>query len=437
MSNEVRGDQRIDRNLIVGGYFEIEEEQIVSAPSSNRLRIHKKTGDDNLYLISSSGSVFPLVSNLSSTSSSGILLISKGGTGLSTTPSNGQLLIGNGTGYSLATLTEGTGVTIVNSAGSITISSTGGGGSSSGSVYIGTPKRISSVDFGNSFTVVGNTTSGSATISSLTSTSRILPGMTITGTNIPSGTVVSSITSSTAIVVSQSSTGTTSSVTFTFNAPINTPITLYTVPASTYTQICKLNVINRNANTANVFIGHGGISVENYIASGMLVLPNETKQITFPGFQPTDILKVSSDISDVNFLLTGFEGSTAINQQKLASFYIDGSTYTVNTDYVMYISSGAISASIIVCNEATASSTNIRTALINGNSVVVGSGIAEGSNSFYKSDYIIFDDTLLNSETKIFEGDNSLVGFIDMSTNQSIVVRASTAGTNFILWRAQ
>jgi hypothetical protein len=51
-----------------------------------------------------------------------------GGTGLTTTPANGQLLIGNGSGYSLATLTAGLNVTITNSAGGITIASSGGGG---------------------------------------------------------------------------------------------------------------------------------------------------------------------------------------------------------------------------------------------------------------------------------------------------------------------
>jgi hypothetical protein len=43
-----------------------------------------------------------------------------GGTGLTAIPTNGQLLIGNGTGYTLSTLTAGTGLTITNAAGSIT-----------------------------------------------------------------------------------------------------------------------------------------------------------------------------------------------------------------------------------------------------------------------------------------------------------------------------
>ncbi|MEJ5286016.1 MAG: hypothetical protein WHV60_02250 [Bacteroidota bacterium] len=53
---------------------------------------------------------------------SGVLPISKGGTGNSTTPGSGQILIGNGIGFSLNTITAGTGIQITNGAGSITIS---------------------------------------------------------------------------------------------------------------------------------------------------------------------------------------------------------------------------------------------------------------------------------------------------------------------------
>jgi hypothetical protein len=50
--------------------------------------------------------------------------VAYGGTGLTATPSNGQLAIGNGTGYSLATLSAGTNVTITNTSGGIQISAT-------------------------------------------------------------------------------------------------------------------------------------------------------------------------------------------------------------------------------------------------------------------------------------------------------------------------
>ena len=53
------------------------------------------------------------------------LSVAQGGVGTGSTPTNGQLLIGNGTGYTLATLTAGSGVTVTNSAGGITIAATG------------------------------------------------------------------------------------------------------------------------------------------------------------------------------------------------------------------------------------------------------------------------------------------------------------------------
>ena len=55
------------------------------------------------------------------------LAVIYGGTGLTSTPNNGQLLIGNGTGYTLSALTAGTNVTISTGAGSITISAVTGG----------------------------------------------------------------------------------------------------------------------------------------------------------------------------------------------------------------------------------------------------------------------------------------------------------------------
>jgi hypothetical protein len=45
--------------------------------------------------------------------------VSKGGTGLTSAPSNGQLPIGNGTGYTLKTLTAGNNITVTNTSGDI------------------------------------------------------------------------------------------------------------------------------------------------------------------------------------------------------------------------------------------------------------------------------------------------------------------------------
>jgi hypothetical protein len=49
------------------------------------------------------------------------LPIANGGTAVTTTPTNGQLLIGNGTNYTLSTLTAGTNMSVTNTAGTITL----------------------------------------------------------------------------------------------------------------------------------------------------------------------------------------------------------------------------------------------------------------------------------------------------------------------------
>jgi len=84
----------------------------------------------------------PASGNMAATTSipvanaTGTLAVVNGGTGLTSTPANGALDIGNGTGFTRTTLTAGTNVTITNGSGSITIASSGGGspGGSSGQI---------------------------------------------------------------------------------------------------------------------------------------------------------------------------------------------------------------------------------------------------------------------------------------------------------------
>lgn len=81
----------------------------------------------------------------------GTLAVANGGTGLTSTPSNGQLDIGNGSGFTRATLTAGSGISITNGAGSISIAATGGG-------------TVTSVATGNGLSGGTITTSGTLTI---------------------------------------------------------------------------------------------------------------------------------------------------------------------------------------------------------------------------------------------------------------------------------
>lgn len=57
----------------------------------------------------------------------GVLAVGYGGLGITTTPSNGQIPIGNGTNYTAATITPGDGISISNGSGTITIAATGSG----------------------------------------------------------------------------------------------------------------------------------------------------------------------------------------------------------------------------------------------------------------------------------------------------------------------
>jgi hypothetical protein len=95
-----------------------------SASPTERMRI-TSTGLVNIPGLTASKVIFTDASdNLTSTGTVGV---DQGGTG-QTTYTNGQLLIGNTTGNTLtkATLTAGTGITVTNGAGSITIAATAG-----------------------------------------------------------------------------------------------------------------------------------------------------------------------------------------------------------------------------------------------------------------------------------------------------------------------
>ena len=122
-----------------------------------------------------------------------------GGTGLTATPSNGQLPIGNGSGYSLATLTAGTNVSISNTAGGITISATpsaggsvtsvSGSGGTTGLTLTGGPITVSGTLTLGGTLIVANGGTGATTLTgyvygngtSAMSASTTIPNAAITG----------------------------------------------------------------------------------------------------------------------------------------------------------------------------------------------------------------------------------------------------------------
>jgi len=129
----------------------------------------------------------------------GTLAVANGGTG-QTTYTNGQLLIGNTTGNTLtkATLTQGTGITITNSTGAITVAN-------SGVTSVGGTGTVNGLSLSGTVTTTGNLTLG-GTLSSVANSALTNSSVTVTaGTGMSGGGAValgSSITLTNAGVTS-------------------------------------------------------------------------------------------------------------------------------------------------------------------------------------------------------------------------------------------
>lgn len=164
----------------------------------------------------------------------GTLAVANGGTGSSAAPTNGQLLIGNGSGFSLGTLTAGSGVTITNSAGGITIAATTGGG--------GTVTSVSGTGSANGLSLSGTvTTSGSITLSG--SVTSVASTATIDGVTIGYRSIPRSTTSGTAVT---SDVGKCIAV----SAGL-------TIPASTFAAGDAVSVYNNSASSVTLTQGSG------------------------------------------------------------------------------------------------------------------------------------------------------------------------------------
>jgi hypothetical protein len=119
----------------------------------------------------------------------GTLAITNGGTGLSGTPTNGQLLIGDGSGYALSTLTAGTAISVTNATGSISIANT----APDQTVVLTDGTAISVTGTYPSFTVTNSAPDQTVVITGggLISVSGTYPSFNVSATEGFSGTVTS------------------------------------------------------------------------------------------------------------------------------------------------------------------------------------------------------------------------------------------------------
>jgi hypothetical protein len=178
---------------------------------------------------------------------------SQGGTGQTGTPTNGQLLIGNGTNFTLNTLNGGPGVGITNSAGSITITATGTGfiasvnatsplqSTGTQSITISLPSASNGqllIGNGSGFSVAGLT---AGTGVSITNSAGSITISASTTTGLPTVTVTASTAITAAAGINYVLTGA-SAVTVTLPASPTISDTIYVTVANSLTT----NVIARN-----------------------------------------------------------------------------------------------------------------------------------------------------------------------------------------------
>ena len=199
--------------------------------------------------------------------------VAYGGTGLTATPSNGQLAIGNGTGYSLATLTAGTNVSISNSSGGITINATpaaggtvtsvDGSGGTTGLTLSGGPITVSGTLTLGGTLVPANGGTGATTLTgyvygngtSTMTASTTIPSTAITGL----GTMAAQNANSVAITggtIDGASVGATTASTV--RGTTITATTQFTGSGAGLTSIPNSATTATNANTANAIVARDG-----------------------------------------------------------------------------------------------------------------------------------------------------------------------------------
>jgi hypothetical protein len=295
--------------------------------------------------------------------------VANGGTGLSTAPTNGQLLIGNGSNYTLSTLTAGSGVSITNSAGSITLSATNSGAVTSvtatgpltssggttpdisianstgtGSVVLDQGATISSATItaavsasittitgtsANITTVTGTTTTfSSGTISQLGATSATIA--TLSGTNVTysSGTV-SQLAATSATIASVSGTN----VTYSNGNLTSATVTTISGTTATYTSATVTNLALTSLTLSNLSIASATIS------SGNLAFTGTAQRITGDMSNATiaNRLAFQNSVTNTQTAVVALPNGTSPQSQFMAFGASDG----VNTNVGVLINTGS------------------------------------------------------------------------------------------------
>jgi len=239
-------------NLILGSGCQINKPYIINNATDGTITVKNTTGTGiavptgkTMWVFNNGTNVVAVATHLTSLTLASALPVASGGTG-QTTYTDGQLLIGNTTGSTLTktTLTAGSGIVITNGSGSISIASSGGGGSVTS---VNATTAISGLSFsGGPITGAGTLTlsgtlgvaGGGTGAATLTSGAVLIGAGTSAVTSVSPGTLNNVLTSNGSAWVSQagSGSGTVTSVSVvSTNGFAGTVATATTTPAITIT----------------------------------------------------------------------------------------------------------------------------------------------------------------------------------------------------------
>ena len=238
------------------------------------------------------------------------LSVGQGGTGVATTPTNGQLLIGNGTNYSVAAITAGSGVSVTNSAGGITIAATGSGG---------TVTSVSGSGGTTGLTLAGGPITGTGTLTIAGTlavanggTGAITAGAALTSLGAYADTNPSGFTSNTGTVTSVGGTGTVNGLTLTGTVTSTGDLTL----GGTLSGVSLSTQV-----TGTLPVANGGTGQTTY-TDGQLLIGNSTG----------NTLAKTTLTAGTNVTITNGAGAITINaaDQYVGTVTSVGGTGTVN-----------------------------------------------------------------------------------------------------------
>jgi hypothetical protein len=314
---------------------------------------------------------------------SGTLPIANGGTNITSTPTNGQLLIGNGTDYSLGTLTAGTAISVTNGAGSITIANTG-----VTSVTAGTGVSVSASTGGVTISSTGVTGLTAGTNISLSGSTGSVTVNTVNNPTFSTSTTSPLIiggtgASSSLILQSTSGVGTTDSISFKVgNNGATTAMSIATGGTVTIGTLSLTNALG---------VSSGGTGVSTTPTNGQILIGNGTGY-TLAALNATTGISITTgpgSISIANAGVTSNAAGTGIS--------VSGSTGAVtitNTGVTSAVAgtgisvSGATGAVTITNNGVTSAVAGTGVSVSGGTGAVtfsIGQAVATSSNVQFNS----------------------------------------------------